>query len=73
MLEKFTAMQDRVLERCLKSSLPYRIEPGMLEKLTAMLEKLTAILEKLTAMQDRLFQRCLKSSQPCRIDSARDA
>ena len=38
MLEKLTAMQDRLLQRCLKSSQPFRISiPEMLEKLTAML------------------------------------
>ena len=48
MLEKLTAMQDRLLQRCLKSSQPFRISiPEMLEKLTAML----SLLEKLTAMQ----------------------
>ena len=36
----------------------------MIEKLTAMQDRMSQRIEKLTAMQS---QRCLKSSQPCRI------
>jgi len=57
-----------------------KVVPVMLEKVTAMLDRLfrhagfvvPEMVEKITAMQDRLFQRCLKSSQPFRRGCSRD-
>ena len=73
MLGKFTAMQDSLSQRCLKS---FRKSPQP-RKVAEMFEKLTAIQDRLsqrcvTTIQDSLSQRCLESWQPCRIACPRD-
>jgi len=83
MLEKLTAMQDRMSQRCVKSAQPCGIGcPKDVSKLTAMQGKYFRDVGKVHTMQDRkphkcfnssmLFQRWFESSQPCRIASAKD-
>ena len=60
--EKLTAMQNMYSRDAWKAhSHSGKDAPEMLEKLTAMQDKIPEMLEKRTAVQDRMSQRCLKA------------